>query len=361
MDHLGIEMLSVFGMPPIEFVQLVADLGCRYITTGMVGFAPLKALDYQPYSLRDDSRLRQDLLAVMDDHDVSISLGEGLLIAPGVDVRSYADDLDIMAELQIPRINTVSLEPDRARTFDELATLTALAAERGIATCVEPVVGLSIADLPSALAAVEYVGRDEISLLIAPGVDVRSYADDLDIMAELRIPRINTVSLEPDRGRTFDELAALTALAAERGIATCVEPVVGLSIADLPSALAAVEYVDRDEISLLIDTMHVARFGATADDLWSVPAQRIGYIQLSDTTLQPRLKIYAEEAMYERMTPGEGELPLADMLAALPDDRVVGLEVPMRSRAEAGASAYDRLLPCVNSARALLAGARETR
>lgn len=275
MDRLGIEMLSVFGMPPIEFVQLAAALGCRYITTGMGGFAPIKALDYQPYSLRDDPRLRKGLLAAMEDRDVSISLGEGLLIAPGVDVRSYADDLDIMAELRIPRINTVSLEPDRARTFDELA--------------------------------------------------------------------------------------ALTALAAERGIATCVEPVVGLSIADLPSALAAVEYVDRDEISLLIDTMHVARFGATADDLRSVPAQRIGYIQLSDTTLQPRMKIYAEEAMYERMTPGEGELPLADMLAALPDDRVVGLEVPMRSRAEAGVSAYDRLLPCVDSARTLLAGAHETR
>jgi sugar phosphate isomerase/epimerase len=275
MDRLGIEMLSVFGMPAIEFVQLVANLGCRYITTGMVGFAPLKALNYQPYSLRDDARLRQDLLTAMEDHDVSISLGEGLLIAPGVDVRSYAHDLDIMAELRIPRINTVSLEPDRARTFGELA--------------------------------------------------------------------------------------ALAALAAERDIATCVEPVVGLSIADLPSALAAVEYVDSDEITLLIDTMHVARFGATADDLRSIPAQRIGYIQLSDTTLQPRMKIYAEEAMYERMTPGEGELPLADMLAALPDDRVVGLEVPMRSRAEAGASAYDRLLPCVNSARALLAGARETR
>jgi sugar phosphate isomerase/epimerase len=73
------------------------------------------------------------------------------------------------------------------------------------------------------------------------------------------------------------------------------------------------------------------------------------------------MKIYAEEAMYERMAPGEGELPLADMLAALPDDRVVGLEIPMRSRAEAGVSAYDRLLPCVNTARALLAGARETR
>jgi sugar phosphate isomerase/epimerase len=179
-------------------------------------------------------------------------------------------------------------------------------------------------------------------------------------MAELRIPRINTVSLEPDRARTFDELAALTELAALRGIATCIEPVVGLSISDLPSAIAAVEYVDRAEISLLIDTMHVARFGASADDLRAIPAQLIGYIQLSDTTMQRRMQHYAEEAMYERMAPGEGELPLLDMVAALPKDRVVGLEIPMRASAEAGVSAYDRLLPCVNRARSLLAEAGES-
>ena len=119
--------------------------------------------------------------------------------------------------------------------------------------------------------------------------------------------------------------------------------------------------MNRDEISLLIDTMHVTRFGASAEDLRSTPAERIGYIQLSDTTMQRRMEHYAEEAMYERMTPGEGELPLLDMLAALPQDRVVGLEIPMRASAEAGVSAYDRLLSCVNSARLLLARASEIR
>lgn len=70
--------------------------------------------------------------------------------------------------------------------------------------------------------------------------------------------------------------------------------------------------------------------------------------------MQRRMRHYAEEAMFERMAPGEGELPLIDMLAALPADRVVGLEIPMRSRAEAGVSAYDRLQPCVEGARRLL-------
>jgi sugar phosphate isomerase/epimerase len=92
------------------------------------------------------------------------------------------------------------------------------------------------------------------------------------------------------------------------------------------------------------------------------PARVLGQIQLSDVPLRSTKEYhYAEEAMYHRMAPGEGELPLAEMLAALPGDRVVGLEVPMRSRAEAGVSAYDRLLPCVQSARALLARAAEMR
>ena len=60
MDRLGIEMLCVFGMPPVEYVHLVADLGCRYITTGMVGFAPLQTLGYQ---LRSKKRCPCDIAA----------------------------------------------------------------------------------------------------------------------------------------------------------------------------------------------------------------------------------------------------------------------------------------------------------
>lgn len=59
--------------------------------------------------------------------------------------------------------------------------------------------------------------------------------------------------------------------------------------------------------------------------------------------------------MYERMVPGTGELPLRDMLAAVPAGVVVGLEVPMRAAAEAGESAADRLRPCVEAARGLMA------
>lgn len=267
MKRLAIEALSVFGLPPVEFVDVAADLGCRYITVFLRNFAVLP-LGYPPFSLKDDSRLRADLLAAMDLRGVSISLGDGFLVLPGADMRSFGGDLDLMAELGVPRINVVSLDPDFSRTVDQVGTLAELAAQRQIETVVEPVPGLTIADLATALAVLQHVSR-------------------------------------PD-------------------------------------------------VRLVIDTMHLVRSGSGADDLAAIAPEQIGYAQLCDTTLAPQADNYAEEAMFERMVPGEGELPLQEILAALPADVVIGLEVPQRSLALAGVGPAERLRPCVEATQGLL-------
>ena len=266
-DRLGIGMLSVFGLPPIEFVDLAADLGCRHISAALRGM-PLVPLGYPPFSLKDDAALRKDLLAAMNHRGVTISLGDGFLVLPQAEMHSFSADLDVLVELGVPLINVVSLDPDLSRTFDRFAALTELAAQRGIQTAVEPVPGLAVGDLPTALAAKEHVGR-------------------------------------PD-------------------------------------------------FRLLIDTMHLVRSGSSAADISALAHDHIGYAQLCDTTLQPRGENYMEEAMFERMVPGEGELPLRDILSALPPDIVIELEVPRRSLALAGVSPIDRLRPCVDAARRLL-------
>lgn len=93
-EQLGIEFLSVFGLPPVEFVNLAADLGCRYIATGLVGFR-LKKLGYPPFSLKDDPALRKEMLPAMDDRGVAISLGDGVLILPSADAHNSAARLPI--------------------------------------------------------------------------------------------------------------------------------------------------------------------------------------------------------------------------------------------------------------------------
>ncbi|WP_082939888.1 sugar phosphate isomerase/epimerase family protein [Mycolicibacterium peregrinum] len=266
-DRLAIEYLSVFGLPPVEFVHLVAELGVSYLSTGLTAM-PLESLGYPPFSLRDDAGLRRDMRSAMDDCAVTISLGEGFLIVPGTDCTAFAADLDMMQELGAPRINTLGLDPDCHRTFDQFATLTELAAERGMSTTLEMMPGSVVGDLDTAVAAVRHVGR-------------------------------------PD-------------------------------------------------FQLLIDTMHLARSGAGAAQVRALDADVIGYAQLSDSPVIDNLADYIVAATFERMIPGMGTLHLAEIVEALPGDIPIGLEVPMRALAEAGIGPRDRLRPCVAAARALV-------
>jgi sugar phosphate isomerase/epimerase len=266
-DRLGIGFLGTFALPPVQLVHLAADLGCRYMSTVVRG-APLLPPGHAPFSLTDET-LRRNLRAAMADRGVAISLGDGFLVLPDADMRHFSPDLDVLAELEVPSINVVSLDPDLNRSFDQIAALTEIAAQRGVRTAVEPVPGLTIGDLPTAVAALEHVGRPECRLLI--------------------------------------------------------------------------------------DTMHLVRSGSGAADLAAIDPGLIGYAQLCDATLTPRMPNYMEEAMFERLVPGEGELPLRDILAVLPPDIVLEIEVPRRSLALEGVSPIDRLRPCVEAARRLLA------
>jgi sugar phosphate isomerase/epimerase len=268
-ENLGIEHLSVFGLPPVEFVELAADLGCRYIATGLTAF-PFNPHGYAPFSLRDDAPLRRDMCAAMRDRGVSISLGEGITIRPGREITEGASDLDIMKELGIGRVNTVSLDPDRSRTFDQLGLLADMAQSREM----------------------------EVTLEFVPG----------------------------------------------------------LVIGDLDQALAALRHVGRPHCRLLVDTMHLVRSGSGAEDLAVLDPALIGYVQLCDVPLEPLIANYGEEAMFERMVPGEGELPLRAIMDAVPDDSIVGLEVPLRAAAEAGELPQSRLRRCVDGARRVLGG-----
>lgn len=266
-DRIGIEFISVFGLPPVEFVQLAAGLGCRHIALAL---APIlqNHLDYPVWSLREDANLRREVSAAMRDCGVGISLGEGFLLRPGADMSAVASDMNLLRELGAPRVNVVS--------FDS------------------------------------------------------------------------------ERGRGLDQLAAFAEMAEARGLDATVEFVPGLPIADLPTALAAIAHVGKPNFKVLIDAMHLFRSGATAVDVAALDPALIGYAQLCDVPLTSHLS-YADEARYERLPPGEGELPLLDLLAALPRDMVVGLETPMLGEAKAGGGPLEPMSRCVAATRQLLA------
>lgn len=271
-NRLGIEMLTLLGMPPVDHVQLAAELGCVSISTGLMKLplAPFGYPDlelYPDWSLEEDVALRRELKAALRDTGVHIGLGEGFRVCPERDVLDCAGPLDLMAEVGAWRINAISTEPDLPRAHDQFAMLAEMVSVRGMQFIVE----------------------------FAPP---------------------NTLN-------------------------------------SVEGALAVINHVGRGRCRLMFDAMHFFRSGGKVVDIKALDPALIGYAQMCDVPMVSPGTSYMQEALFERMVPGTGELPLREWVAALPPDCEIGLEVPMIARFQAGMSARDHAADVVAAARAL--------
>lgn len=184
MDRIAIEPNSHLGLPPLQAVDLVANLGCRLISIWLTSPGPFNPYSHPRSSLREDAALRREMFAAMHEKGVSISLIDGFVIMrPGTDVNNLAGDLEIAKELGVPTINIASFEPDVGRAFDQLAKLVEMADAVGIETVVEFAPKTGLPDLASAVAALRHVGRPTCRLLIDMMHLVRSGGGAADLAA----------------------------------------------------------------------------------------------------------------------------------------------------------------------------------
>lgn len=191
-----------------------------------------------------------------------------------------------------------------------------------------------------------------------PGVDAReSLAPHLDLYSELGVRRVNSISFDPDLGRSYDQFAIFAEMAVERDLQPTIEFCPVSVVGTLEAGVGAVRHAGP-QARLLIDTMHFFRSGSRVEDLAGVE-ELVAHIQLSDAPAVPVIADYLEEAMYERQIPGEGEAPLEGILAALPNVDSIGLEVPLRSLAEQGVGPAERMARCVAGARKVLTSPAE--
>jgi sugar phosphate isomerase/epimerase len=104
------------------------------------------------------------------------------------------------------------------------------------------------------------------------------------------------------------------------------------AIRNLQEALHVVRAAARPNSGVLVDTLHLARSGGSASDLLDVGTAMFPYLQLADAPAQPPADGLAgllHEALHGRLLPGDGELPLAAVLAVVPD---VAVSVELRSQ-----------------------------
>ena len=130
---------------------------------------------------------------------------------------------------------------------------------------------------------------------------------------------------DPDVDRFADRFAALTELARRYRVRPVVEFMAFRSLNTLAATLAVVRRSGGG--GLLLDTLHIHRCGVTAADLASIDPDMLSYLQVCDGHARPFADA-AEEARTCRLLPGEGDLPLPDMVAVLPDTMPLSVETP---------------------------------
>jgi len=270
MNRIGVDYISLIGISPLGMITAAADAGCHNISL------ILTRPDYNPdeypwFSLIDDAALRRETVTCLRDRDVSIALVDGFAVYPDQPTENHRKAFEILAELGVRRVNTVSFDEDWSRMIDKTAEIVAMAREYDVTVTIES----------------------------CPMLTVKTLAQALEVISAVNLPNFK----------------------------------------------------------LLIDTMHITRSGESGD-IARLDPMLIDYVQISDGPLSvPDPLNYMNEAMNERMVPGTGEMPLVEMIRAMRRDIIVSIEVPMRSLKEAGMSETERVRLAVEGARKVVAAA----
>lgn len=182
---------------------------------------------------------------------------------------------------------------------------------------------------------------------------VEDYAPMLAFGAELGAKTATAIDYGTPRADMPRRLAAFTALCAQHGLSTLVEPI---SMGDVrtPQDGAALIRAAGVDARLVLDAVHLVRTGTTPQALRDIPAELIGYFQICDGPATPSPEEVDIEATANRLYPGEGAFPLAAFLNAIPADTPLGVEVPSLARQQRGASLEERAREAFAIAHSLL-------
>jgi len=168
----------------------------------------------------------------------------------------------------------------------------------------------------------------------------------LEVSARLGAKNVLVMSAEPEESRTIERFCELCDRAAQYGLHVGLEFAIYTGVRTLAHAADVVARSRRSNASVLIDALHFSRSGGLPAHIASVDPSLFRYAQICDAgpdmpgpTDTPAL---IREARTGRLLPGEGVLPLKELVASLPSEVPLAIEAPCRATAD---------LPAVERAR----------
>jgi len=160
----------------------------------------------------------------------------------------------------------------------------------------------------------------------------------LEVSARLGARHVLVMSAEPEGARTLERFGELCDRAAPYDLTVGLEFAVYTGVRTLAQAAEVVARSKRANASIIIDALHFSRSGGLPAHVAGVDPALLRYAQICDAgpempapTDTPAL---IREARTGRLLPGEGVLPLKELVTALPAGVPLAIEAPCRAIAD---------------------------
>ena len=160
----------------------------------------------------------------------------------------------------------------------------------------------------------------------------------LEVSARLGAKYVLVMSAEPEEARTIERFGELCDRAAPYGLRVGLEFAIYTGVRTLAHAASILAKAERANASVLIDALHFSRSGGLPAHVKQVDPALLRYVQICDATSEmpgpTNTPALIREARTGRLLPGEGALPLRELMAALPAGLPLAIEAPCRATAE---------------------------
>lgn len=194
---------------------------------------------------------------------------------------------------------------------------------------------------------------------VRPDLDIEEYRPAFEAAAKLGATDVLGSIWSRDKAWYTDTAGKVADYAAEFGLKFNIEFLPWAGVRNLQEDITLVDKLGRDNVFVMVDTLHAGRAGVTAEELARTPRKYFNFIHLCDGPAGPDgdpvldnikddLMLYtAREA---RFYPGEGVMDIAGMVKAMPNIPL-SIELPnlkeIEARGQAGHAAR-----CLETAKA---------
>lgn len=190
---------------------------------------------------------------------------------------------------------------------------------------------------------------------LTPDFSLDSLHPFLETAARLEAQQVLVAGNDDNLPRCAENLATLAQAGEAYGLTMNLEPMPWTHLPTLASAQKLIAASGQRNVGILVDAIHFWRAGESLEALSALAPEQLNYMQLCDAParIPTDTQVLIYQARNARRVPGEGELDLHGLLAALPPTIPVSVEVPLAG-AQGALPAQQRAQLLFNAAQSFL-------